>query len=871
MNPRALPFRNLAQIAWDRGDLEKALEHCLRALEFSEEPDGDSEGTIELLHLAANVTANQGDLNRAVSYLERALAIGEATESRSQVSTLAMLSGLYETKGDVGRSAELADRSMEVAWAATAAVGEAPVSVGRPPGDFGRALHVLEQGLEYQERIAPRSLNVAGALATIGQLYGSTGDQERGLEYLHRALDLLEALAPVSTAMTGVLLEISLQERERGNLEEAATAVERAVEVEKAYAPESWGLANCLMKLGVIRAQQERLADAKRKLKKAADMFRGGGAAATLDFAQCVASLGSICFVAGDHAEAEQYGNEALVILQEAAPYTENTVVQLANMATLYKVQGKLTPAIEDFERAITTVEHIRTRAGTMAKKEELFAERQAPYQGIVACLFERNGPGDHAEAFHYAERSRARALVEILAQRRLELGPTNDEQAALVDEERTLQEKLAATYARLGALRRSPAPEPELLARVSAQRVELEEDVERVRRRLLRAFPAYGQLTAPEPLTVEQVQRDLDEDTLVLEYDATGEETFVFAIRPDDFGLLPLGVTAEEIGDLADRAVGAFRGSREPSDEAEAAVGRLSECLIGVVPEDLWEGVERIVVVADGTLNYLPFELLRTGGAGQSGLLDRYTVAYAPSATVLHSLRELGAREDGRPAAMQFVGFGDPAFADEALTPGTNGVARGLALAPLPGTRFEVEAIARVFDGDATVFLGEEATEARVKAASSDCRFLHFATHGLLDDTNPLYSGLLLAPPKPGKAAGADELDDFLQVYEIFGLRLAADVVVCSACQTGLGKIREGEGLISMSRAFFFAGARCVIVSLWPVPDLPTARLMQFLYEDLRAGQTPAAALRRAKLKARERYSDPCSWAGFIAVGLPW
>jgi CHAT domain-containing protein len=869
VNPRALPFRNLAQIEWDRGDLEKALEHCLRALEFNEEPPGEPQGTIELLQMAANVTANQGDLDRATSYLEQALAIGEATQSRSRAEILAMLSGLYETKGEVGRSAEFADRSMEVAWAATEAVGQAPTPAGLVPGDHGRALHVLEQALEHQERIAPRSFNVAFCLAEIGKLYGSTGDQERGLEYLRRALELVEALTPVSTAMTGLLHEISSQERDRGNLEEAAKALQRAAEVEDGMA-QSWGLANCLVQLGVIRAQQERFADAERELKKAADIFRGGGAAATLDFALCLHYLGSFRFVAGDHAEAEQYGNEALRIFEDAAPYSENTVVQLANMATLFNVQGKLAPAIEHFERAVATIEHIRARAGTMAKKEELFAHRQTPYQGLVACLFERNGPGDHAEAFHYAERSRARALVELLAQRRLDLGPTNAEQAALVDEERTLQEKLAATYARLGAMRRSPAPEPELLARISAQQVELEEDVERVRRRLLQAFPAYGQLTASDPLTVDQVQQDLDKDTLVLEYDATGEETFVFAIRARDFGLFPLGVTAEEIGDLADRAVGAFRGSREPSDDAGAAVSTLSARLVGVVPDKLWEDVARVVVVPDGTLNYLPFELLTTGRADGAGLLDRYTIAYAPSATVVHNLRELDPRK-GEPAAMQFVGFGDPAFADESLTPSVNGFARGLAVTPLPGTRFEVQAIASVFDGDAMVFLGEEATEARAKSASSDCRFLHFATHGLLDDTNPLYSGLLLAPPKPGEAAASGEVDDFLQVYEIFGLRLAADVVVCSACQTGLGKIREGEGLISMSRAFFFAGARSVIVSLWPVPDLPTARLMQFLYEDLRAGQTPAAALRHAKLKARERYSDPYSWAGFIAVGLPW
>ncbi|MGH3115560.1 MAG: CHAT domain-containing protein [Gaiellales bacterium] len=869
MNPRALPFRNLAHIEWDRGDLEKALEHCLRALDVQGEPTDDPDGTIELLHMAAHITANQGDLDGAVEHLEEALAIGEATQSRSRAQTLALLSGLYETKGEVGRAAEFADRSMEVAWAA-ADGGQVPVPSSQVPGDYGRALHVLERALAYQESIAPRSFNTAHCLVQIGTLYGSTGDPDRGLEYLRRGLELFEDLAPASTPMTGLLQAIALQEQARGNFEEAAKALERAAAVEEAYA-QSWGLANCFVQLGVLRARQERLAEAEEHMKKAADIFRERGTASTLDFALCLHYLGSFRFMAGDHGEAEKYGTEALRIFETAAPNSENTVIQLTNMGVFKKARGELTAAIEHFERAITTVEHIRSRAGTASKKEELFALRQSPYQAIVACLFERNGADDHARAFHYTERSRARALVELLAQRRLDLGPTNDEQAALVDEERRLQERLAATYGRLSALRQSPSPVPELLARVSAEQIEVEEDVERVRRRLLRAFPAYGQLTAPDPLMVDQVQQDLEADTLVLEYDATGEETFVFAIKANDFGIFALGLTAEEIGDLADRAVGAFRGSRERSEDAGAAVGTLSERLVGVVPSTFWDGVERVVVVPDGTLNYLPFELLTTGDAEPARLLDRYTLAYAPSATVVHNLRELGPRKEDWPAATEFVGFGDPAFADDLSSAGADGAARGLAVTPLPGTRLEVEGIAGGFDGRATVFLGDEATESQAKSATSDCRFLHFATHGILDDTNPLYAGLLFAPPRAGATTDTAQLDDFLQVYEIFGLRLSAEVVVCSACQTGLGKIRDGEGLISMSRAFFFAGARCVVVSLWPVPDLPTARLMQFFYEDLRAGKAPAAALRSAKLRARDRYADPYSWAGFIVVGLPW
>ena len=137
-------------------------------------------------------------------------------------------------------------------------------------------------------------------------------------------------------------------------------------------------------------------------------------------------------------------------------------------------------------------------------------------------------------------------------------------------------------------------------------------------------------------------------------------------------------------------------------------------------------------------------------------------------------------------------------------------------------------------------VFLDAEATEQRAKRESAGHRYVHFATHGLLDDRNPLYSGLALAPPTPAERAEEDGLDDLLQVYELFALKLSAELVVCSACQTGQGEIRAGEGLVGMSRALFFAGARCVVVSLWPVPDRPTQRLMERLYAPA-AGALPA------------------------------
>jgi CHAT domain-containing protein len=166
-------------------------------------------------------------------------------------------------------------------------------------------------------------------------------------------------------------------------------------------------------------------------------------------------------------------------------------------------------------------------------------------------------------------------------------------------------------------------------------------------------------------------------------------------------------------------------------------------------------------------------------------------------------------------------------------------------------------------------VVTGPEATKDLILKETSGYRVVHFATHGVLDDAEPLYSGLRVAA---GRRSAGEEGADILHVYEMFSLHLAAAVVVCSACQTARGKIRAGEGLVGMSRALFYAGASSLVVTLWPIPDVPTRRLMRVFHRHLRSGHDPAQALARAKQDVRSShphvYRHPYTWAGFIVLG---
>jgi CHAT domain-containing protein len=218
-------------------------------------------------------------------------------------------------------------------------------------------------------------------------------------------------------------------------------------------------------------------------------------------------------------------------------------------------------------------------------------------------------------------------------------------------------------------------------------------------------------------------------------------------------------------------------------------------------------------------------------------------------------------------------VAFGDPAYGEGAAGAAADPELRSLvdrrgALTALPSTRREVEEIVSLYGGGATAWLGQEATEERAKAIGNEARIIHFACHGVLDEHSPLDSALALSIPT---TPGEDHDNGLLQAWEVFErVRIDADLVTLSACETALGKEAGGEGLIGLTRAFQYAGARAVLASLWSVGDASTAELMKQFYSHLRAGQSKASALRQAQvdLMRDPATRHPFHWAAFELVG---
>jgi len=424
--------------------------------------------------------------------------------------------------------------------------------------------------------------------------------------------------------------------------------------------------------------------------------------------------------------------------------------------------------------------------------------------------------------------------------------------------------------------------------------------------------------LTAAQPLSLIDVQQKvLDDGTVLLEYALGNDSSYAFAVtragvsvfklprRSDveklatDFRaqLIPAKLQRRMVGiDVTadqQRGLGIVQGPAEDLAPFVAASNALYKAV--VEPAASLIGDKRLLVVADGALNYIPFEALvkNIEGADYASLnylIKTNEIVYSPSASVIAAIRSTGGGSSGKSILL----VADPVFsADDPRAKGsgvaaTSGETRGLGLgleaavndvagntaagsrlARLPGTRTEAEEISKIARGggaQAEVWTDLNASEDNARGKDlTGYRYLHVATHGLLDAERPQFTGVVLS------LVGNKANDGFLRTDEIFNLKLGTPLVMLSACETGLGKEKRGEGVIGLTRAFMYAGAPTVGVSLWSVADKSTAELMTDFYKRLLAGSTsPAASMRAAQVAMIDgkKYSAPFYWAPFVLVG---
>jgi CHAT domain-containing protein/Tfp pilus assembly protein PilF len=727
-------------------------------------------------------------------------------------------------------------------------------------GDLATGEEYYRRALEIGERWDPGGMANTTTLNNLGTIARRRGDLAAAEDYHRQALAIRRQIAPGGLDEAVSLLNLASLAMDRDQLDPAWQLLQDAHAISRREAPDSLQEAKALTHLCHAAWRRGQLTVAREHCQRALDIFRQQ-APGSLDHAKCLHHRGRVALLQGELRRAEALLHEAVQILDQLVPGTDGQAQALQTLAEILVAAGREQEAEEVLERAIEALDTQRGTIGGSDQQQALFGAKALEAYRRRVDLALRNG--ETSAALAALERSRARVLLSLLAQRELvfstDLSPELDRRRRqLAVEYDRAQEELAGL---------SAAADPERVTEVLERLRSLRQQQDAVRAEIRRMAPRLASLQDPRPLDATQARQALDAGTVALYYSLGEESGWLLVVTPDaEPRAIPLAVSEAELRAKVQRWLLALEAPGTGLTAVHALGTELYESLVAPAEREI-AAAERVLVIPDGPLHGFPFSaLVRPSEAAAAR--PSYLVAWRPLHSALSLTRyrqlalyrQLAAGLDGSDEPQPQIAaalFGDPFFGEpEAGVPEPSvtgeisplATVRGAALAPLPSSRLEVEAIAELLRHGAKVFVGEEATEIAAREAGDDIRYLHFATHAVMDERFPLDSALVLSRPdelRPGENNG------LLQAWEIFeGVRVDAELVTLSACRSGLGQEIAGEGMVGLTRAFQFAGAPTVVAASWSVPDRSTAALMTRFYARLEAGESKDQALRGAQLE---------------------
>jgi CHAT domain-containing protein/tetratricopeptide (TPR) repeat protein len=855
---------------------------------------GDPSRLADALFMLAITEIRGGDIPAGIAAATQALALAEPTANAQREANARVLLGItYDQTGDAERAIEQFKRALPLTRLTHNQRLE--ISTLNNLGLASLHLGAHEESLKYnletlavarasgQERLA------ATVLSNMNSLYRTLGEPEKGLASAQEALQIAHKIGDADLESTA-LNQLGYSYLGLGEFQKA------------------------------LEHHQQSLALRERV------PFLSSEAAARDGMGQAWSRLGNLD-------KAAEAFTEALRVRKTIGDLYDESET-LLHLARTEQERGHLDAALAQIEEAVALTESLRGRVVSKDLRVSFAAsehERYGVYIDILMQLHAAQPGGDFASrALEASERGRARVLLESLLEGRTEI--RQGIEPALLASERAFQKQLDDASSRVSQMMSGPA-EAKALAAARGAVETLSADYRELEARIRRESPAYAALTQPHPLTAREIQRDIvDPDTLFLEFALGESHSWLWIVGPSSIETIQLP-PREQIETSARRVYALLTSRQIRKGETSPAYSKrvagadaewqqvsasFSQMLLGQAATRLgeaWHG-KRLLIAPDAALEYVPFAVLPdpaslvaasessapaspSASADLSGvvpLVDGHEIVNVPSASVLAEIRQ---QTDGRAPAVKTVAvLADPVFdaGDPRVTARAGGGAAGAArsrgvrnngtrgtsidadvsrlplllpLARLPFSRREAQAIAALVPaGDRLEAIDFQANRALVTEGSLDgYRFVHFATHGFFNSARPEMSGLVLSLVRPNGQAQ----DGFLRLSDIYNMRLPAELVVLSACQTALGKDIRGEGLIGLTRGFMYAGARRIVASLWQVDDVATAELMRVFYRGmLKDGLRPAAALRAAQrnLATHPQWKSPYYWSPFVLQG---
>jgi CHAT domain-containing protein len=821
-----------------------------------------------------------GDVQRALDYYRRAVVLWDTSlEKSGKAMTLSDMGRVYDSFGQYQKALDFYDRALSLSRADGETLLEGQIihnmaMIYSNLGDEDRALHYFNRSLDLSRKMLDRQWE-AHILHHLGEIYLSLGNVPKALPYLDQALKLSRAV--------------------KDQLGEATT----------------------LDHLGTLFSVSGDRTKALDYYAAALQRRRDSGYA--LGEAQTLRHIASVHQSVGDGGTALQFYNESLQISQSIGDRREEAST-LLDIANLNRQDGNLVEARTQLESALSLIEPLRSQVRSEELRASYVSQVMNYYEAYIDVLMQlhKAHPSDRLQelALEVNERARARSLLDILTEARANI--REGVSPALLDEEQSLLHLLAAKSERRLRLLSGEHS--------NAQIVEINEELQSLSNRLdlvqvkIRSTsPSYAALTEPSPLSAAKIQELTDSSTLLLEYTLGQKRSYLWAVSQHAVLSFELPGRTEIEAQVhrmltllttRNRTSAAETPQEQRARVADAdhqypeAAFALSRMLLAPIGDAL-EKAQRLALVTDGALQYVPFAALpapwprpanRThAGERYEPLVLNHEIVELPSASVLEILQ---AQKRPRPAPRQVAVFADPVFSTQdsrvlPKNPQTGECSQQMRVtADNPpvgdGSSLRQTAGERGMSFSRLLFSGEEADAVLALVAAEDrldargflanietatdpqlglYRIVHFSTHGVVDSRRPEQSGLILslfdecARPRSG----------FLGLTAIYNLSLNADLVVLSACNTALGREMSGEGLVGMVRGFMYAGTPRVLASLWDVDDASTAELMARFYRAmLQQGLRPAAALRAAQIEMwrHDEWKTPFYWAGFVMQG---
>jgi CHAT domain-containing protein/Tfp pilus assembly protein PilF len=851
------------------GDRPKAIQTFERVIPMWREVGYQGGETDALVDLAA-VYASRSESDKAIESYGQALPIARRMgDETSQAVSLTGMGLAYDLSGDPQRALDSFHQGLALARkinnrrGIASTLNNLSLTYNRI-GEHDRALEVLNESLRIRREIGDRR-GEAYTLTSLGRTYDLLGQPDEALAYYNQALRIRREVGDRrGEANTLKLIGVSCSSLAEN--EAAVRYLEQSLEVRQAIGDTKGDFGDLLNRLAAAYAalgQSDRALDTL-----AAGLEAGRAVDDRLQQARSLVEIAKIDASRNDFGDARSRLDDAFVIIESFRAHLLSPDLRATFLST---VEGAFTLALDVWMGSYRQTH------------DEEFAR----------------------VAFGFAERARARSTLDLLTEAHADIREGVD--AALLDRERNARRALAAGIERRMRLLAAPHT-PEQANAADRDVRDMEGELEQVEAQIRSTAPSYAALTQPQPESLSEIQRTLDTNSLLLEYALGKDRAFLWAITPSSIDGYDIGkrseieAAARRLFELlteptrmpsSETAGEKQARTRRASTELPRASAEVSALLLGPVRDQLQH--KRLVVVADGALQYLPFAALSEPSGASIALVVSHEMVNLPSASVLALLRRDAANR--RLPAKTVAVLADPVFErdDERVTRTSHSQAPGAWQPEETGNKAAYRSAPEVGLGqgqaariprllysrrEAESILGLVPSGSRLRALDFEAsratamnpelgqyRFVHFATHGFLNSAEPRLSGIVFSlVDSKGR-----EVPGYLSTADTFNMKLPVDLVVLSGCQTALGRQIRGEGLVGLTRGFMYAGARAVVASLWKVDDAATADFMRRFYSAmLRDGLAPVSALQRVQVEMSQSklWSDPVHWAAFVLQG---